>query len=177
MKELSLHLLDIAQNSVSAGARKIEIAVRESAEKDRTVLTVTDDGKGMSAEFLSRVADPFTTTRTTRKVGMGIPLFKLAAELTGGTFSIESTPGKGTTVTAVFVPSHIDMPPLGDVTGSMITLIQGSPQLDFVYRHKTDRGEFTLDTRELRRILGDVPLNEPEVLHWIRDFINENEQN
>ena len=142
MKELSLHLLDIAQNSISAGAGNIEIYVCESVEKDRMILSITDDGRGMSKDFLSRVADPFTTTRKTRKVGMGIPLFKLAAELTGGTFSIDSTLGKGTVVTAVFIPSHIDMPPLGDMTGTMLALIQGSPQLEFVYRHKTDRGEF-----------------------------------
>ena len=175
MKELSLNLLDIAQNSISAGAGNIEISVCESLENDRMILSITDDGRGMSQEFLSRVTDPFTTTRKTRKVGMGIPLFKLAAELTGGTFSIDSTLGKGTVVTAVFVPSHIDMPPLGDMTGTMLTLIQGSPQLNFVFRHKTDRGEFTLDTRQLRQILGDVPINEPDVLNWIRDFINENE--
>lgn len=177
MKDLSLHVLDIAENSVRAEATCIHITIEQSERADTLSITISDNGRGMSPELLSRVTDPFTTTRTTRRVGLGIPLFKDAAEMTGGSFSIESTEGKGTTTRAVFGLSHIDRPPEGDLTGSVLALIQGSPDVDFVYTVRTDRGSFTCDTRELREILGDVPLNEPEILTWIRGYIRENTEN
>lgn len=175
MKELSLHLLDIVQNSITAGATRIEINITNSVQKDLVAISVKDNGCGMSEEFVRRVTDPFTTTRTTRKVGLGIPLFKLAAETAGGEFKITSEVGKGTVVDASFQLSNIDRPPLGDLKGTLITLIQGSPQINIIYTYVTDQGKFVLNTDEIRNIMEGVPINEPEVLSWIGEFISENE--
>lgn len=173
MRELSLNILDIAQNSITAGASLIAIRVTEDIAADRLLIAVQDDGKGMTAEQVARVMDPFYTTRTTRKVGMGIPLFRMAARQTGGDLSIDSTPGGGTTVTATFGLSHIDRMPLGDMTDTMVTLIRLNPQLDFVYVQSADDHSFQLDTRELRRVLDDVPLDTPDVMDWISDYLKQ----
>ena len=162
MRELSLNILDIAQNSLSAGAGLV-------------TLTVDEDGRGMDADTLQRVRDPFYTTRTTRKVGMGIPLFRMAAEMTGGSLDIVSEPGKGTAVTASFSLSHIDRMPLGDMAGTVTALIRLNPGVDFVYRHTVDGRSFEMDTRELRAQLGDVPLSEPDVMEWIDGYLREQE--
>ena len=175
MKELSLNILDVAKNSVTAGATKIEILVEETPEQ--LAITITDNGCGMTPEFVKRVTDPFTTTRTTRKVGMGLPLMKMEAQMSGGDLSIESTVGEGTTVTSWFDPGNIDMPPLGDLTSSITTLIQGSPDIDFVFTHRTPAGEYTLDTGEIRQIMGDISLSEPEIIAWLTDYLHENESN
>lgn len=174
MTELSLNVLDVAENSVRAGAALIELAVIADTARDLLTITIADNGCGMSAEQLRRVEDPFFTTRTTRKIGLGVPFFKYAAECTGGTFSIHSEEGKGTQVTASFVLSNIDRMPLGDMTGTVHTLITMNPQIDFTYHYRVDEREFTLDTREFRKILGDVPLNEPEVSTYIKEYLTEN---
>ncbi len=174
MRELSLNVMDVAQNSVTANATLITISVSQSDKDDRLSIAIEDNGKGMSKEQVENVIDPFFTTRTTRKVGLGIPLFKMAAEQTGGSFSIESSLGVGTKLCANFVKSSVDMTPLGDINSTVRILIQCNPDLDFVFTHKTDKGEFTLDTRELREVLGDdVPLNTPDVLGWIDGFLEE----
>lgn len=172
MRELSLNVLDIVQNSVSAGASLIEIGVTESAESVMTV-RISDNGCGMDAEQLRSVSDPFYTTRTTRKVGMGIPLYRMAAEQTGGSLQIESQKGAGTCVTAVFHTDSIDCVPLGDMAATMCVLIGANETVDFVYAHTTPQGSFTLDTRSLRELMQGVPLSEPDVLNWIRDYIRE----
>ena len=175
MKELSLHILDIAQNSISAGCRALELSLTE--REGLLTLVVRDDGRGMSPEFLAAVTDPFTTTRTTRKIGLGLPLLRLAAEQTGGELSIESTVGVGTTVTARFHTGHIDCPPLGDMAGTVAALVQGAPDIETVYRHETERGGFTFDTREIRAVLGDgVSLAEAEVFQWMREYLQEQEE-
>ena len=177
MKELSLNILDIAQNSVKAGATRIEILL----ERRGALLTITivDDGKGMSPEFAAAATDPFTTTRTTRKVGMGLPLFKLAAEQTGGTMTIDSRQGgadHGTRVSATFHTDHVDCEPLGDVASTITTLIQGSPEIDFLYVWREEAGEKRLSTAEMREMLGkDVPLSAPDVLLWVRDYLTDGE--
>lgn len=173
MKELSLHILDIAQNSVKAGATLIQITIEEDTVADTLRITVADNGCGMDKDLLQRVRDPFTTTRTTRKVGMGIPLLEAAAVQCGGGLDIQSQPGVGTTLTAWFGLSHIDRAPVGDMPGTMGVLVSGSPQLDFVYTHRVDGASFTFDTREIRTALGGVPLREPEVMAWIQDYIRE----
>lgn len=175
MKELSLNILDVAKNSVTAGATKIDILVEEAPA--RLTITITDNGCGMTPEFVGQVTDPFTTTRTTRKVGMGLPLMKMEAQMSGGDLSIESKVGQGTRVTSWFDPGNIDMPPLGDLTSSITTLIQGSPNIDFVFTHRTSVGEYTLDTGEIREIMGDIPLSEPEVIAWLTEYLHENESN
>ena len=174
MKEIALHILDIAQNSVAAGAAHVDITLAE--EGGDIALTIADDGRGMSPELLATVSDPFTTTRTTRKMGLGLPLLRLAAEQTGGSLTIESALGKGTTVTAVFVASHIDCPPLGDMAGTVTLLVQGAPELELIYTHRRGDRLSRLDTRELRAVLGpEVSLAEPEVSLWLRDYLQEQE--
>ena len=175
MRELSLNILDIAQNSLSAGAGLVTLNVDEDSGADSLTLRVEDDGRGMDADTLQRVRDPFYTTRTTRKVGMGIPLFRMAAEMTGGSLDIVSEPGKGTAVTASFSLSHIDRMPLGDMAGTVTALIRLNPGVDFVYRHTVDGRSFEMDTRELRAQLGDVPLSEPDVMEWIDGYLREQE--
>ncbi len=173
MKELSLHILDIAKNSVKAKATLIEIIVEEDISKNLLTIEIKDNGCGMSKEFLQTVKDPFSTTRTTRKVGMGISLFEAAAVQCGGKLDITSEVGVGTTLTTTFELDSIDRAPLGDMAGTMVTLISGSPSIDFMYKHTKDNKEFILDTREVRQILGEVTLDMPDVLMWIEGYINE----
>lgn len=175
MRELSLNILDIAQNSLSAGATLVTLTVEEDSAADSLVLSVEDNGRGMDADVLARVRDPFYTTRTTRKVGMGIPLFRMAAEMTGGTLDIRSACGKGTLLRASFGLSHIDRMPLGDMAGTLTALIRLNPDVDFRYRHTVDGHAFEMDTRELRAELGGVPLTEPDVMDWIDGYLRENE--
>ncbi len=174
MRELSLNVMDVAQNSITAKASLVTIIVKESDKDDFLDITIKDNGCGMTKEQVQNVIDPFFTTRTTRKVGLGVPLFKMAAEQTGGSFSIDSTVDVGTTLYAHFVKSSVDMTPLGDINSTVKILVQCNPDIDFVFSHSTDNGEFTLDTKELREILGeDVPLNTPDVLEWIGGFLSE----
>ena len=177
MKELSLNILDIAENSLKAGATLTEILIEET--DNLLSLTIRDNGCGMSDETERNVENPFYTTRTTRKVGMGIPLLKLAAEQTGGGITIESKTveedpnNHGTTVTARFFKNHLDFTPLGDVTSTITTLIQGHPDRDFRFRHTLPQGEVGLDTRELREMLDDIPLDSYEIIKWIEGYIAE----
>ena len=177
MKELSLNVLDIAQNSVKAKAKNILIKITET---DSTLaFEITDDGCGMSEEMVENVINPFCTTRTTRKVGLGIPLLKLAAEQTGGSVEIKSVSEQidpancGTTVTAVFFKNHLDFTPLGDVVSSITTLIQGHPETDFLFFHSFGENQVLLDTRELRETLEGIPLNTYEVIKWIEEYLKE----
>lgn len=176
MKEISLNILDIAQNSIAANAGTVRIEISEDAETDRMTVTIADDGKGMSEEMLATVTDPFTTGRTTRRVGLGIPLLKMAAELTGGSLDIKSKLGEGTTVTAVFGLSHIDRQPLGDIASTIHQLAVMNENTDFLYVHSIDGRVFEFDTKEVKKILGGVPLNTPEVSIWLLEYLNENEK-
>ncbi len=174
MKELSLNILDITENSVKARAALTEIFIDEN--EDTLSITITDNGHGMSEDILSAVTDPFYTSRTTRNVGLGIPLLKMEAEQTGGTFEITSSTGEhdhGTRVRAVFNKKHIDFIPLGDTVSTVTTLIQGHPDTDFLFRHAFDGKEVSLDTRELREALEGVPLNDFSVLEWINGSLKE----
>ena len=174
MRELSLNILDIAQNSITANASLITIEVLENTVEHTLLIGIYDNGKGMSEEQVKSVIDPFFTTRTTRKVGMGIPLFKMAAEQTGGNLEIESELGVGTQIRAIFKTDSVDFTPLGDVASTIQMLITMNTDRDFVYKHKVDDKEFVCDTRELKAILGDVPLDTYEVSQWILEFIKEN---
>lgn len=177
MKELSLNILDITENSTKAGAKNVSIILTETEET--FTMAVSDDGCGMMPDFLRSVTDPFTTTRTTRKVGLGIPLLKLAAEQTGGYVRIESKhvslhpDDHGTTTTALFYKNHLDFTPLGDVISTVTTLIQGHPDVDFLFEHTSPERSVRLDTKELREVLGDVGLDSFEVICWIKDFLSE----
>ena len=176
MQELSMNILDIAQNSVKADASLIEITLTQDSAQNSLHLQIRDNGKGMDADLLSRVTDPFCTSRTTRKVGLGLPFLKMAAELTGGEMHLTSTPGVGTVVDATFTLGHIDLAPLGDIGGTMAALVQCSPDQDFVYTYRKDGQEFSFDTREARQMLEGVPLSEPAVALFVRDLITENMQ-
>ncbi len=173
MKELSLHILDIAMNSVRANATRVEILLEE--QKNEMTITIRDNGCGMSSEMLSRLNDPFFTTRTTRKIGLGIPLFRLAAEQTGGTLTITSSDDPvdhSTTTCALFYTDHIDCAPLGDIISTIVTLIQGSPELDFLFCHTKNGATIEFDTQTARSVLGDeISLALPEVLEWIRSHL------
>lgn len=177
MKELSLNILDIAENSTKAKAERISIEIIETDSSLK--ITIVDDGYGMTAETLKAVSDPFYTTRTTRKVGMGIPLFRFAAEQTGGSLEISSRhidddpKFHGTTLAAVFDKTHIDFTPLGDLISTVTTLIQGHPTVDFMFTHIYGDRTVRIDTAELRQVLEDVPLDTYEVLCWIRENLAE----
>lgn len=176
MKELSLNILDIAMNSVKAEADLIRIDLDET--ESLMTIKISDNGCGMEEDFLQKVTDPWSTTRTTRRVGMGIPFLKLAAEQTGGSFSISSVPKRlssqhGTTTCAVFDKTSIDYTPLGDIVSTITTLIQGNPMIHWVFTHKINAKEVSLDTDELRSVLGDVGLDNIEVLMWITDYLKE----
>src|ERR1041384_1546605 len=178
MREIALHLLDIAENSVAAGSRNVSIHVIEDLFSDRLSVSVIDDGCGMDAETLERVQDPFYTTRTTRKVGLGIPLLKLAAEMADGCFSLQSEPGKGAWLEAEFRHSHIDRMPLGDLASTFMTLLISHPQIDwtFLYRlteHNGKSRDFLFESAELKSELGDISLTEPEVLTFLRGMFEE----
>ena len=171
-----MNILDVAENSVRAAANLVQITVDEQPSKDLLTIIIDDNGCGMTEEQLSMVSDPFYTTRTTRKVGLGIPFFRMAAELTGGHLSIQSKPGLGTVVTAQFVLSSIDLMPLGNINETIFTLIHGNPDMDFVYTRRKGQREILLDTRSFRRILEGIPLNDPKVSQFIREYLEENTQ-
>ncbi|MBO5077974.1 MAG: sensor histidine kinase [Clostridia bacterium] len=171
LRDISLHIHDLSENSITAGATLIRISL--SAADGILTLVIADNGKGMSPELLAKVEDPFTTSRTERKVGMGIPFFKLACEQTGGSFRIKSEPGKGTELTGRLVIDNIDRIPLGDAGETVSMLILESPETRFVLE-LTARGEsFTLDTDEVREQLDGAPINDFEILQWIKEYVNE----
>ncbi len=174
MRDIALHILDIAQNSVSAGATLVNIEVLEKVGNDRLILSISDNGQGMDNELIIRVTDPYCTTRNTRKVGLGIPLLKHNAEQSGGIFTISSARGKGTKVTAVFSHTHWDRPPKGDIPGVISILAGANPSMDFLYRHTIEDFEYIFDTREIKEALEDVPLSEPAVIRYMKEMIEEN---
>ena len=173
MRELSLNILDIAQNSIVAGASLTEILVKEDTVKNELLIGIYDNGKGMTEEQVRNVQDPFFTNRTTRKVGMGIPLFKMAAEQTGGSFTITSQVGVGTKVEALFKTDSIDFTPLGDMASTISTIVCMNEDKDFIYTRKVDDREFKFSSADIKTILEGVPLSEPSVINWVEGYISE----
>ena len=174
LEDLSQHVLDIAENSVAAAATDVLVEIAEDAAGNRVSIIIEDNGKGMSHEFLIRVTDPFTTTRTTRRVGMGLPFLKQSAELCGGEFILRSKQGYGTHTEAVFAYDSIDRPPMGDVPATMMALFMGHPEINWKYIHRVSGEEFSLSTEELIEVLEDRELlRTTEVGLWIRDQIRE----
>jgi signal transduction histidine kinase len=173
MRDLSLHILDIAENSIEAQATRVEIRLKESHRLNRLVLEIVDDGKGMDRRMLKQVLDPFVTTKKTRRFGLGLPLLAQAARAANGRVRVKSEPGRGTRVRAVFELGHIDLKPLGDMAQTLTALIMGHPEVDIVYVHETDRSRYELDTRELKRELDSVPVQSPEVISLIRRDIRD----
>jgi anti-sigma regulatory factor (Ser/Thr protein kinase) len=173
VRELSLHILDALENSVEAGATRIELRIEEDLRKDILRIVIRDNGRGMSEEFARQVLNPFVTTRKTRHVGLGLPLFAVAAERCNGDLRIESKVGVGTTVTVAFQHSHIDRAPLGDIPGTLMAIILSDRAVDVFYKHRVDRRTFDLDTAEVRRELGTVPLSHPAVREWLETTLRE----
>ena len=177
MRELALHILDLVQNSVEAGATRVMLEIVENNAADTITIRVTDNGRGMGEETKRKVLDPFVTTRTTRRVGLGLPLIDMSTQRCGGYLKIDSTLGQGTQVEAVYQHSHLDRPPLGNMVETVKTLIVANPELDFTYRHSVDDNSFIVATLEITGVLDGVPLTNPEVLVWLHEFLSTNEAN
>lgn len=175
MTEISLHILDLAQNAISAGARHIGIDVEEDAAANLLTVSIQDDGCGMDAEMVQRVQDPFVTSRKTRKVGLGIPMFREGCLRCDGSFDLISHPGEGTRIRGSYRLDHIDRQPLGDLAGTTFLLVSANPALDFRLSHRVNGREFAFDTEEVRAALQGVPLDVPEVAQWIKDCLVEGE--
>ena len=173
MKEISLHILDIVQNSVKAGATLIYIAINENIKQNKFEVIIRDNGCGMNHEILNQISDPFFTTGN-KKTGLGIPLLKQNAEASGGQLTIDSEEGKGTTVKADFLHDHIDRQPLGDITGTIIALIRICADIEFVYRHSYNNKHFTFDTKEIKNEIEGISINNNEIISFLTDMINEN---
>jgi hypothetical protein len=173
MQDLSLHILDIAENSIEAKARRIEIRLEENRGQDLLVLEILDNGRGMDEEMRQQALDPFVTTRKTRRVGLGLPLLAEAARAANGRLDLQSEEGKGTRVRATFQPSHVDMKPLGDMAQTIIMLIMGHPEIDILYTHKIDQAEYRLDTREIKAQLDGISIQAPAVITILKKDINE----
>lgn len=175
MRDISLHILDIVQNSLAAEARHVWITVCEDSVKDRLTVVIKDDGKGMDQETVRKVVDPFYTTRKTRKVGLGLPLLQANTEACDGNLTIVSAPEEGTTIEAVFRLTHIDRPPLGDMAVTLVSLFSGSPEVDFFYCHQCNEKIFHCSTLEIKEELGGLAINHPEVLAWLKEYLEEQE--
>ena len=172
MEDLSLHILDIAENSISAGARRIRIKIIEDIKKNLLLIEISDNGKGMDREMFEHACDPFYTTRTTRRVGLGIPLLAQAARECMGDIKISTEKGQGSTITATFQYNHIDRKPLGDIGKTMIVLIASNPDIDFIFEHKKNGNSYILDTANIKKELDGVPINTPAVIKIIKDDIS-----
>ena len=171
MEDISLHILDIAENSIGAGATLMTISISEDMAKDLFTVEIEDNGRGIPEDMRSNVLDPFCTTRTTRKVGLGLSLLAQAARETGGDISVRPASTSGTIVAATFRKSHIDMKPLGNISETLVVLIAGNPQIDFIFTYKKNGTAFSLDTRQIKNELDGVPINSSEVLSFLRDYI------
>jgi anti-sigma regulatory factor (Ser/Thr protein kinase) len=173
MKELALHVIDIIENGLNAGATRIELSIKEDTKQNLLQIEIEDNGRGIPAELISRVMDPFYTTRTTRRVGLGLSLFREASKRCGGVFKIRSKEGEGTFVHATFQRDHLDLAPLGDMAKSLQGLILGNPEVDFSYIHQVDGKLFQFSTQALKQELDDLPINHPKVVQYIGDFIRD----
>jgi len=172
MEDLSLHILDVAENSITAGANTIQIRIIEDTKNNLLCIEIVDNGKGMDEDTIKMAYDPFFTTKFTRRVGLGIPLLAQAARESMGDISIISKKGEGTAITANFQYNHIDRKPLGNITETLIVLITANPEIDFVFEHRKDGHTYCIDTAEIKTDLGDVPINNPGVIKFIKDDIN-----
>jgi hypothetical protein len=173
MLELAAHILDIAENSIRAGAKIVEIEIDENETKDFLCIKINDDGSGMAKEEIKKIHDPFYTTKKVRRVGLGIPLLNDAAQRAGGKLIIKSEKGLGTSVEATFQLSHLDRQPMGNITTTLLALVAGNSSIDFLYKHRHNDRQFIFDTRQIRKEFDDLPINHPEILKYIRGVISE----
>jgi len=173
LERLTDHIMDIAMNSVRAGAMNVSIAVISKKERNLLTITITDDGSGMTEDVARAAMDPFFSTKDKKGIGLGIPLLQGAAEMCGGDFSLESSPGKGTTVRAAFALDHPDLPPLGNMKETILLLCVSNPEVRFVFLYQDDGKEFALDAGEIRELLDGVPINHPEVIDFLEQYLDE----
>jgi len=175
MRELSLHILDLVQNSIEAGANRVTLEIIEDLHRmDTLLIRVTDNGRGMDETTCKNVIDPFVTTRTTRRVGLGLSLIDMSTKRCAGHLTVISTPGYGTVVEALYQHSHLDRPPLGRMVETIQSIVIANPELDFSYCHTVDQAIFSLSTQELIQILGDIPLTQPDILVWFNEYLTHN---
>ena len=176
MEEIAMYILDIVNNSIRAGAKNIHVFITDSVKDNIIDIMMVDDGCGMNEETLNRVTDPFYTSRKTRNVGLGVPMFKDSVEMSGGTFHIASLENDGTLTQGTYVKDHLDTPPMGDIVETMITLIQYDENIDYIFEYNQDHHQFVLNTIDIKKILEDVPINHVEVIGWLREYIKEGMQ-
>lgn len=174
MKELSLHILDIVQNSIRAKATKVEVIINENLKGNILEIIINDNGKGMPKDLIEQIKNPFATTRTTRKVGLGIPLLLEACQRCNGDLEIQSTEGIGTKLRAYFNHNHIDRAPMGDLVNTITMLILSSPEIRYIVTYFINDQAFTMDTKEVKEILQGVPINDLDVIKWLEEYLNEN---
>lgn len=174
MTEISLHIMDLVQNSIRAKASFIDIDVSESLHENKLYIRITDNGTGMSADVLKKASDPFFTSRTTRKVGLGISLYKQLVEQCNGTVTLTSNEGEGTTLTSAMDLNNIDRQPMGDIAGVLVLLMAANTGIQFRYSHTTEKGKYVVDTEEIKNTLGNTPVNDPDVMKFIKEMIYEN---
>ncbi len=175
MYELTLHIIDIVHNSIRANASQIEVKIIDSLKSDKIIIEIIDNGIGMDEETIQRVQDPFYTTKKEKTVGLGVPLLKQTANHCDGEFFIKSELGKGTIVHAEFKKSHIDLPPIGNLSDTFLTLLTYDDEnINIILNYETDKGKFSISTSEIKNEIGDVPLSSPEVISFLKSYIKEN---
>lgn len=174
MKELAMHVYDLMENSTAADSTLVKLTIRDSLKENVYDFTIEDNGKGMTPEFMSRVTDPYTTSRTTRRVGLGLPLIKMNTENCGGGMTLKSEVGVGTTLHFWFQHDHWDRPPMGDLSGTVVMLAAAHQDIRIVYRHITDEGEYVFDTDEVKSALGGMDMNDVKVMGWLKEMVQEN---
>lgn len=176
MKDLSLHIIDIIQNSLSGGASLIKLTVGEKVSENLLFIEIEDNGRGMTPEQVNSLDNPFFTSRTTRRVGMGIPLFRDSARQSGGSLVVSSEPGKGTKVTATFELDNIDRPPLGDIANALVLMVSANPGIEFVFRYIHQESEYIFDTVEVKEVLEGLPINDVSVIRMLTSMVEANIQ-
>ena len=174
MREISLHIMDLMENSIRAKARTIKLTITESLTENIYKVSIEDDGVGMSADYVASLFDPYTTTRSTRKIGLGLPLIKMNTRQAGGDTTVESQPGQGTTLSFWYAHNHWDRPPLGDMGGTMAMLAAANENKRITYRHITEKGEYTFDTAEIKKALDNMSINNYDIIKYLKEMINEN---
>lgn len=174
MKELAMHVYDLMENSTAANSTEVKLTIRDSLKDNIYAFTIEDNGKGMTPEFMAKVTDPYTTSRTTRKVGLGLPLIKMNTENCGGGMKLQSEVGKGTRLDFWFQHNHWDRPPMGDLAGTIVMLCAAHEDIHIIYKHITDEDEFVFDTEEIKEALDGMSMNDIKVFNWLKDMVQEN---
>ena len=174
MKELAMHVYDLMENSTAANSTEVKLTIRDSLKDNIYAFTIEDNGKGMTPEFMAKVTDPYTTSRTTRKVGLGLPLIKMNTENCGGGMKLQSEVGKGTRLDFWFQHNHWDRPPMGDLAGTIVMLCAAHEDIHIIYKHITDEDEFVFDTNEIKEALDGMSMNDVKVMGWLKDMVQEN---